>query len=187
MIFLTSAILKSLSLFSFRKIITNQKTWTFSEMIRENNRFFHEKIIKSYISMTIESFVHAFDEFIRKIKRINITIFDINVYWNVTPNTFVASNSTFKSYILISNFATFQSSEKFDVDIRMQSQNAEPLKRIAQHILEKLNFKRSRVDSSSDQFMKNWKKNDEFDDFEDATVYSKWLFELITWYRGGCL
>ena len=47
MIFLTSAILKSLSLFSFSKIIVNRKIWTSSAMIRENNRFFYKKIIKS--------------------------------------------------------------------------------------------------------------------------------------------
>ena len=79
-IFLTNAILKSLSLLSFSKIIVNQKTWTFSAMIRENNRFFHEKIIKSYISMIIERLVNAFDEFVNKIKRIDMTVFDINVY-----------------------------------------------------------------------------------------------------------
>ena len=80
MIFLTSAILRSLSLFFFNKIIMNQKTWTFSAMIRENNKFFHEKIIKSYISMIIERLVNAFDEFVKKIKRIDMTVFDINVY-----------------------------------------------------------------------------------------------------------
>ena len=80
MIFLTSAILKSLSLFSFNKIIVNQETWTFSAMIRKNNRFFHEKIIKNYINMIIEKLVNAFDEFVKKIKRIDIIIFDINIY-----------------------------------------------------------------------------------------------------------
>ena len=46
MIFLTSAILKSLSLFSFNKIIINQEICTFSVMIQKNNKFFHEKLLK---------------------------------------------------------------------------------------------------------------------------------------------
>ena len=79
-IFLTSTILRSLSLFSFSKIIVNQKIWTFSAMIRKNNKFFHEEIIKNYISMTIERLVNVFDEFIKKIKQIDMTTFDINVY-----------------------------------------------------------------------------------------------------------
>ena len=66
MIFLTSAILRSLSLFSFNKIIVNQKTWTFSAMIQENNKFFHKKIMKSYISMIIERLVNVFNEFVKK-------------------------------------------------------------------------------------------------------------------------
>ena len=68
MIFLNSAILKSLSLFSFNKIIVNQKIWTFFAMIQKNNKFFQENIIKSYISMIIKKFVNAFDEFVKKIK-----------------------------------------------------------------------------------------------------------------------
>ena len=80
MVFLTNAILKSLSLFSFSKVIVSQKIWTFSTIIRENNRFFYEKIIKSYISMIIKKLVNTFDEFVKKIKRIDMTIFDINVY-----------------------------------------------------------------------------------------------------------
>ena len=68
MIFLTSAILKSLLLFSFSKIIVNQEIWTFSAMIRENNKFFHEEIIKSYINMIIKKLVNAFDKFVKKIK-----------------------------------------------------------------------------------------------------------------------
>ena len=80
MIFLTSAILKSLSLLSFSKIIVSQETWTSPAVIRKNNRFFHEKIIKNYISMIIERLVNAFDEFVNRIKRIDITVFDINVY-----------------------------------------------------------------------------------------------------------
>ena len=129
MIFLTNAILRSLSLFSFSKIIMSQEAWTFSAMIRKNNRFFHEKIIKNYISMIIERLVNVFDEFVNKIKWIDMTVFDINVYWNVTSNTSVASSSTFKSFILISDFATFRSFEKLDVDIRMRSQNVERSKR----------------------------------------------------------
>ena len=158
MIFLTSAILKSLSLLSFNKIIMNQKIWTFSAMIRENNKFFHEKIIKNYISMIIERLVNTFNEFVKRIKQIDMTVFDINVYWNVTSNISVVSSSTFKSFMLISGFATFRSFEKFNVDIRMRSQNAEQFKRIAQQILEKLNFKKFRDESSSDQFIKEWKK-----------------------------
>ena len=121
MIFLTSAILKSLSLFSFNKIIVNQEIWTFSAMIRKNNKFFYKKIIKNYISMIIERLVNAFNKFVKRIKQIDMTIFDINVYWNVTSNTSVASSSIFKLFILISNFATFWSFEKFDVDTRMRS------------------------------------------------------------------
>ena len=127
-------------------------------MIRENNRFFHKKIIKSYISMIIERLVNAFDEFVKRIKQTDMKIFDINVYWNVTSNTSVASSDTFKSFMLISEFATFRSSEKFETDIRMRSQSAERFKRIAQQTFEKLNFKKFRVESSSDQFMKNWRK-----------------------------
>ena len=137
--------------------------------------------------MIIERLVNAFDEFVNKIKQIDMTVFDINVYWNVTSNTSVASSSTFKSFMLISGFATFRSFEKLDVDIRMRSQSVERFKWIAQQTLEKLNLERSRVKSSSDQLMKNWKKNDDFDDFEDATVCSKWLFKLIAWYRDDCL
>ena len=127
-------------------------------MIWKNNKFFHEKIIKNYISMTIERFVNAFDEFVNKIKRIDITIFNINVYWNVTSNTSVALSSTFKSFMLISGFTTFRSFEKFDVDTRMRSQSVERFKRIVQQTLEKLNFEKSRVESPSDQLMKDWKK-----------------------------
>ena len=135
----------------------NQEVWTFSAMIQENNNFFYKKIIKSYINMIIEKLVNAFDEFVKRIKQIDMTIFDINVYWNVTSNTSVALSSTFKSFMLILNFVTFWSFEKFNVDTRMRSQNIERFKRIVQQILEKLNLKKSRVDSSSDQFMKNWK------------------------------
>ena len=80
MIFLTNAILRSLSLLSFNKIIMNQKIWTSSAMIQENNKFFHEKIIKNYISMIIKRFVNVFDEFVNRIKWIDIIVFDINVY-----------------------------------------------------------------------------------------------------------
>ena len=128
MIFLTSAILRSLSLLSFSKIIVNQKIWTFSTMIQENNKFFYEKIIKNYISMIIEKLVNVFNEFVKKIKQIDMKIFDINVYWNVTSNTSVASSSTFKSFMLISGFATFRLFKELDVDIRMQSQSVERFK-----------------------------------------------------------
>ena len=67
-IFLTSAILKSLSLFSFNKIIINQKIWIFSAIIKKNNKFFYEKIIKNYINMIIEKLVNTFDEFVKKIR-----------------------------------------------------------------------------------------------------------------------
>ena len=150
MIFLTSAILRSLSLFSFSKIIVNQKIWTSFTMIWENNRFFHKKIIKSYISMIIERFVNAFDKFVKRIKRIDMTVFGIKIYWNVTSNISVALSSTFKSFMLISNFAAFRLSEKLDVDIRMRSQSAERFKRIVQQTFEELNFKKFQVKSSSD-------------------------------------
>ena len=131
MIFLTSAVLRSLSLSSFSKTIVSQEIWTSPAMIRENNKFFHEEIIKSYISMVIERLVNAFNEFVKRIKRTDMTVFDINVYWNVTPNTPVASSSTFKSFMLTSSFAAFRSPEELDVDTRMRSQNAERFKRIA--------------------------------------------------------
>ena len=68
-------------------------------------------------------------------------------------NTSVASNSTFKSFMLISDFAIFRSFEKFDIDIRMRSQSVERFKRIVYQTFKKLNLKRFRVDSSSDQFI----------------------------------
>ena len=89
-----------------------------------------------------------------------MTTFDINVYWNVMSNTSVASSSTFKLFMLISDFATFWLFEKFKIDIRMRSQNVKWFKQIVQQALKKLNFEKSRIISSSDQFMKNWKKND---------------------------
>ena len=49
-------------------------------MIRENNKFFHEKIIKNYINIIIERLVNAFDKFVKKIEQIDITVFDINLY-----------------------------------------------------------------------------------------------------------
>ena len=150
-------------------------------MIQKNNRFFHEKIIKSYISMIIKRFVNAFDEFVKKIKQIKMTMFDINVYWNVTSNTSVVSSSTFKSFMLTSDFATFRSFKKFDVDIRMRSQNAEQFERIVQQTLEKLNFKRSRVNSSSDQLMKDLKRKRWFWWFRRRDC----LFEMIV--RADCL
>ena len=57
--------------------------------------------------------------------------------------------------MLILNFATFRSSEKFNVDTRMRSQSVERSRRIAQQTLKKLNFERFRIESSSDQLMKN--------------------------------
>ena len=184
MIFLTSAVLRSLSLFSFNKIIVSQKIWTFFAMIWKNNRFFHKKIIKNYINMIIERLVNVFNEFVKKIKRIDMTIFDINVYWNVTSNTFVVLSSTFKSFILILSFTTFRLFEKLDIDIRMRSQNAERFKRIAQQIFKKLNLKRSRVDSSSDQLMKNWKKTMILMISKTwlfvRDYYSNWLLDIVT-------
>ena len=158
MIFLTSAVLRSLSLSSFSKIIVNQEVWTSPAMIRENNRFFHEKIIKNYISMTTERLVNVFDEFVKRIKQIDIKIFDIKFYWNVTPNTSVALSSTFKSFMLISKFAAFRSLKKLETDIRMRSRDVERFRQIAQQTLKKLNLEKSRVESLSDQFMKNWRK-----------------------------
>ena len=60
--------------------------------------------------------------------------------------------------MLISDLAIFRSFEKLNVDIRMRSQSAERFKRIVQQILEELNLKGFRIESSSDQFMKNWKR-----------------------------
>ena len=71
-----------------------------------------------------------------------MTIFDINVYWNITSITSVVSSSTFKLFMLILGFAAFWSSEELDVDIRMRSQNVERFKRIVQQILKKLNLEK---------------------------------------------
>ena len=69
MIFLTSTVLESLLLLSCNKIIMNQEVWTFSAVIRKNNRFFHKKIIKNYISMIIERLVNAFNEFMKNLNK----------------------------------------------------------------------------------------------------------------------
>ena len=37
-------------------------------MIQKNNKLFHEKVIKNYISMIIEKLVNVFNEFVKKIK-----------------------------------------------------------------------------------------------------------------------
>ena len=113
-----------------------------------------------------------------------MTVFDINVYWNVTSNTSVASSSTFKSFMLISDFATFRSSEKLDVDTRMRSQSAERFKRIVQQIFKKLNLKRSRIKSSSNQLMKNWKKKTMILMISKTRLsvrddYSSWLHDIV--------
>ena len=105
--------------------------------------------------MIIERLVNAFNEFVNRIKRIDMTVFDINVYWNVTSNTSVVSSNTFKSFMLISDFVTFRSSEKLNVDIRMWSQNAEQFKQIIQQTFKKLNFENFWIESSSNQFMRN--------------------------------
>ena len=57
--------------------------------------------------------------------------------------------------MLILDFATFRSFKKFDVDTRMRSRNAERFKQITQQIFKKLNFKRFRIESSSNQFIKD--------------------------------
>ena len=56
------------------------------------------------------------------------------------------------------DFATFRLSEKLEIDTRMRSQNAERFKRIVQQTFKKLNLERFWVESSSDQFKKNWRK-----------------------------
>ena len=104
-----------------------------------------------------------------------MTIFDINVYWNVMSNIFVASSSIFKLFMLISDFVTFWSFEKFDVDIRMRLRSAERLKQIVQQTFKELNLKRFRIELSSDQFMKNWKKERWFWWFRKRNC----LFEMI--------
>ena len=99
-------------------------------------------------------------------------------------NTSVTLSSTFKSFILISNFATFWPFKKFDVNTRMWSQNAERFKRIIQQTFKKLNFERSRVDSSSDQFMKNRKKTIILMILKTRLSvrndYSNWLLDIVT-------
>ena len=57
--------------------------------------------------------------------------------------------------MLISNFVTFRSFEEFDVDTRMRSQRIKRSKQIVQQTFKKLNLKKSRVESLSDQLMKN--------------------------------
>ena len=60
MIFLISAILRSLLLLSFSKIIVNQETWTSSAMIQENNNFFmrkSSKIISTWLSKDSSTFL----------------------------------------------------------------------------------------------------------------------------------
>ena len=57
--------------------------------------------------------------------------------------------------MLISGFATFRLFEKLDVEIHIRSQSVERFKRIAQQTFKKLNLERFRIESSSDQFMKN--------------------------------
>ena len=70
--------------------------------------------------MIIERFVNAFNQFVKKINQIDMKILDISIYQNVMSNTSVASRSTIKSFILILNFVTFRSSEKFEINIRMR-------------------------------------------------------------------
>ena len=127
--------------------------------------------------MIIERLINAFNEFVNKIKRIDMTVFDINVYWNVTSNTSVVLSNTFKSFMLTSDFTTFRSFEKFDVDIRMRSQNVERIKRIVQQTLKKLNLKKFQVKSSSNQLMKNWKRKRWLWWFRKRDC----LFETIIW------
>ena len=57
--------------------------------------------------------------------------------------------------MLILNFATFRSFEEFEIDTRIRMQNIERFKRIVQQILKKLNLEKSRIESSSNQFMKD--------------------------------
>ena len=57
--------------------------------------------------------------------------------------------------MLILSFATFRSFKEFNVDIRIRSQIVERFKRIIQQTFKKLNLEKSRVESSSDQLMKN--------------------------------
>ena len=52
--------------------------------------------------------------------------------------------------MLILDFAVSRSSEKFEIDIRIQLQNVERFKRSTQQTFKKFNFERSRVESSSD-------------------------------------
>ena len=39
-----------------------------------------KKIIKNYINMMIKKFINIFNEFVKQIKKINIKIFNINIY-----------------------------------------------------------------------------------------------------------
>ena len=110
-----------------------------------------------------------------------MTIFDINVYWNVTSNTSVALSSTFKSFILILDFATFRLFEKFMIDICMRSQSVERFKQIIQQLFKKLNLEKFRIELSSNQFIKNWKKEEWIWWFQRCDC----LFKMIV--RADCL
>ena len=83
--------------------------------------------------------------------------------------------------MFISDFAIFRLFEKFNVDIRMRSQSVERFKRIIQQIFKKLNLERSWIESSSDQFIKNWKRKWWFWWFRKRNC----LFEMIV--RADCL
>ena len=94
----------------------------------------------------------------KKNKQIDIIVFDIHIYWNVTSNTSIISSNTFKSFMIISDFSTFRSFKKLEVDIRMRLQSAERFKWNVQQIFEELNLERSRIESLSNQLIKNLKK-----------------------------
>ena len=52
--------------------------------------------------------------------------------------------------MLISDFAIFRSFAKFEINIRMRSQNVERFKQVVQQTFKELNFEKFRVESSSD-------------------------------------
>ena len=117
-----------------------------------------------------------------------MTVFDINVYWNVMSNILIISSSIFKSFILISGFAIFRLFEKLDVDIYIRSQNNERFKRIIQQILRKLNLEKFWIESSSDQFMKHWKKMNLMISKTRLSIRndcSNWLLDIVTIVYNG--
>ena len=52
----------------------------FAAMRRENNKFFKKKIIKNYINIITERLINVFDNFLKKLKQIDMHAFEIHEY-----------------------------------------------------------------------------------------------------------